>query len=102
MPTGDNYFPQGNVQSSDVENREHEPQIFAHRITEIPSNQQMFADYGISIDGLPDYIGYAPRGLATSDQGWLLQKFTYDISRQCLLRQIAYDSWDNHTGATYA
>jgi hypothetical protein len=64
---------------------------------------QLMADYGTSTDGLPDYMGYGPRGLATSDSGWLLKKFTYDANRQCTTIQIAYDAWDNHaTTAVYA
>lgn len=91
----------GQTKTSAAESREHEETLYAKRTTEIPSNMQMRAAYS-STDGLPDYLGFAPRGLASSTTGWLLQKFTYDASRQCTLRQIAYDSWDNRAVATYA
>jgi hypothetical protein len=79
----------------------YEPDLFAKRIVEVPSNMQMRADYGASTDGLPDYMGYAPKGLASSADGWLLQKFTYDANRQCTLRQISYSSWDLRATAVY-
>lgn len=94
---------EGAVKPSSLEQAAFEKDIWASRITEIPSNMQMRADYGTSTDGQPDYVGYAPRSLATSTDGWLLQKFTYDANRQCTLRQIAYDKWDNRkTTAVYA
>lgn len=93
--------PYGQVRASIIEQNTYETDILAARITEIPSNQQMRAAYS-STDGQPDYVGFGARGLATSDIGWLLQKFTYDANRQCTLRQIAYDSWDNRVTASYA
>lgn len=102
MPLGDSYQLTGQVRGSDAESREHEALLHAKRFTEIPSNGQLRCAYS-STDGLPDYLGYAPRGLATNASGWLIQKYTYDGSRQMTLRQIAYDAWDNRaTTATYA
>ena len=93
---------EGQGRPSAIEVDGYEKDLFAQRITEIPSNMQMRADYLTATDGLPAYMGYAPRGLASSSSGWLLQKFTYDASRQCTLRQIAYNSWDNRASATYS
>jgi hypothetical protein len=101
MSLGTGIKIEGAVKPSSIEVDGYEADLFANRITEIPSNMQMRAAYS-STDGLPDYVGFAPRSLASSDSGWLLQKFTYDGSRQCTLRQIAYDSWDNRATATYA
>jgi len=53
-------------------------------------------------DGTTLYAGYGARGLASSDDGWLIQKFTYNGSLQVTLRQIAYDTWDNRAAASYA
>lgn len=81
----------------------YEPDLFARRYTEIPSNMQMRCDYVGRTDGQPIYIGWAPRGLATSINGWLIHKYTYDVDNQATLRQIAYDKWDNHaTTAVYS
>lgn len=102
MAIGDTYTLTGQHKVSDAEAREHEDDILAKRITEIPTNLQMRADYDGQTDGLPKYLGFGTRGLASSTTGWLLQQFTYDGSRQCTLRQIAYDSWDNRAAATYA
>lgn len=94
----------GAVKPSSLEQANFEPNLSAGRITEIPTNMQMRADYLLVTDGLPTYMGYAPKGLATSTTGWLLQKFTYDVNRQCTLRQIAYGSWDLRAdgGTTYS
>jgi hypothetical protein len=95
---------EGQVKPSSIEVDGYEPDLFAARYTEIPTNMQMRADYLLVTDGLPTYMGYAPRGLSASDTGWLLQKFTYDVNRQCTLRQIAYSSWDLRAdgGTTYS
>jgi hypothetical protein len=92
---------EGNIKPSSIEQATLETDLSAVRITEISSNQQMRAAYS-STDGLPDYTGNAPKGLASSSTGWLLKKFTYDANRQCTLIQIAYDSWDNRASASYS
>jgi hypothetical protein len=92
----------GHTKISQTEAIENEILLAAKRVTEIPSNGQLRCDYDGQTDGQPAYIGFAPRGLGASTTGWLIQKFTYDGSRQMTLRQIAYDSWDNRASATYA
>ena len=72
-------------------------------LTGVAGALQLRCDYDGATDGRPRWVGFAARGVATSDTSWLLQRFTYDGNRQCTLRQIAYDSWDNHsTTAVYA
>lgn len=100
-PIGSSFVPSGSTKVSGVEYDTYEGAVHAVRYTEIPSNMQLRAAYS-STDGLPDYTGFAPRGLASSASGWLLQKFTYDGNRQCTLRQIAYGIWDNRASETYA
>lgn len=101
MGTGDPYTLTGQTKVSDAEYREHESLLSAKRMTEIPTNLQMMAAYS-STDGLPDYVGYAPKGLTAGTNGWLLQKYTYDASRQCTVRQIAYGNWTNRASETYS
>jgi hypothetical protein len=101
LPIGETEVLNGQVRVTAAEAIEHETDLKAKRFTEIPSNMQMRAQYS-STDGLPDYLGFAPKGLASGATGWLLQKFTYDGSRQCTLRQIAYDSWTNVATASYS
>lgn len=101
IPLGQDEKLTGQTKISAAEAIELEVDLKAKRITEIPSNMQMRAEY-TSTDGLPDYLGFAPRGLAVGTTGWLLQKFTYDGSRQCTLRQSAYDSWNNRATASYS
>ena len=102
MGIGDSYQPAGQTQASEVEADTYEQRISASRITEIPSNLQLRADYDIRTDGQPVYLGFGARSLAAATTGWLLQKFTYDSSGYVTLRQIAYDSWNNRATATYA
>ena len=93
----------GHVRVSQAEAIENEILVAAKRVMEIPSNQQMQVDYDSQTDGQPLYLGFAPRSLLTSTNGWLLQKFTYDANspRQVLTRTIAYDSWANRAIASY-
>lgn len=53
-------------------------------------------------DGQPDYIGYASRGVASSQAAWTIHKFTYS-GNNMTLRQLAYRAiWDNRATETYA
>ena len=81
----------GAVKPSSLEQQVYEADLFAQRITEIPSNLQFRAAY-TSTDGLPDYCGYAPMGLAEGTNGWLLKKYTYDANRQCTTIQVCTSS----------
>lgn len=101
---GDNQALAGQVKNSDAESREHENLIFAKRVTEIPSNAQLQVDYSGGTN--PIYVGYAPKGLATSTgtnnvSGWLIQKFTYDGNNNPTARQISYGSWNNRASLNY-
>ena len=101
MAYGDTINQHGAVKPSSLEQEIFDSKIGASRIIEIPSNLQ--ARYAYNADSTVLYAGYAVRGLASSDTGWLLQKFTYD-SMKVTLRQIAYASWDLRAdaGTTYA
>lgn len=99
MALGDAYKPSGAVKNSDSENREHEPQLWAKRIIEIPSDQVQRFEY--NADGTVKYAAYGPRGLGAGDTGWLIHKFTYS-SGAVTLRESAYDSWDNRVTASYS
>lgn len=103
LPLGNTEILNGQVRISAAEAIELEVDLKAKRTTEIPTNMQMRVDYNGLTDGLPKFLGFAPRGLASSASGWLIQQFTYDGSRQATLRQCAYDAWDNRaTTASYA
>lgn len=69
---------------------------------EFPSNFQMFIDYVARTDGQPIYVGFAPKGAATSDNVWLIQKSTYNGSNQLTQRQSAVGSYDNRASLTYS
>lgn len=100
MALGQDKVPYGETRVSAAEQAEYEAELFAKRTVEIPSNLQFRAAYS-GTDGLPDYTGYAPRGLAEGTDGWMLKKFTYDANRQCTTIQIAYSNWTARAGATY-
>ena len=92
---------EGNIKPSSIEQATLETDLSAVRITEISSNQQMRAAYS-STDGLPDYTGNAPKGLAEGTNGWLLKQFTYDANRQCTKILIAYGNWTARASASYS
>jgi len=89
----------GATKASDVENKTYETEIWATRITEIPSNMGMRVAYDSNSNA--EYVGFAPRGLAEGTDGWLLQKFTYDGSNRCTKREIAYGNWTDRETKTY-
>lgn len=89
---------EGQVKPSAIEVDAYERDLFAHRHMTIETNQQGRWEYDGNGNVL--YAGYAPRGLAANQTGWLLQKFSY-TSGMVTLRQIAYDTWNNRSGATY-
>ena len=91
---------EGAVKPSAIEIDAYEANVFAHRFTQIETNQQAIWIYNGSNQVI--YACYAPRGLATSTTGWLLQKFTYDGSGNCTQRQIAYDAQTNYLTASYS
>ena len=90
----------GAVKPSSLEQQVYEGDLFAQRITEIPSNMKKRFAYDGS--GNCIYIGYAPTGLDEGVDGWLLWKLTYDGSNQCTAIDIAYGNWTARTGYTYA
>lgn len=66
---------------------------------------QMRVDYDVRTDGQPLYVGYAARGIASSQKGWLIQKFTYTTiggADYVSYRSISTDIWDNRATATYS
>lgn len=93
--------PSGNLRSTAVERDEHHPGLYARRVTDIPSDLQMRVEYN-SPTPTQKYVGYGARGLATSQDGWIIYEFTYNGSNQLTLRQTAYDTWDNRASASYA
>lgn len=96
---GDNYIPSGAVKNSESESREHQSNLWAKRIVEIPSDIQNRFEY--NADGTVKYAGYGAKGLASGTDGWLIHFFTYS-SMQVTLRQSAFGNWDGRTGYTYA
>ena len=83
-----------------LEDREHDAELWAKKVTEVPSNMKMRGVYDASDN--PIYLGFAVRGLSESADGWLLYKLQYDSRNNCVLRDIGYDSWDNVLTASYS
>lgn len=90
----------GSTRCTVAEEREHEIPLMAKRVVEIPSNMQTRFEY--NADGTEKYVGYGARGLASSNDGWLIYKFTYNANAQPTLIQTAYDAWDDRATASYA
>lgn len=91
---------EGAIKPSNIEKDVYEQPLFAYRCTDIPHNLQLRQAVSRG-DGQPDYLGYAPRGLASNANGWMLYKFTY-TGNIMTLRQTAYGNWDNRTNETFA
>ena len=85
---------EGAVKPSSLEQHVYEPDLFAFRYTDIPSNMEGRWEYDVDSNCI--YAGYAPQGLGEGVDGWLIQKFTWDGSN-CTKREINYSSWTSHT-----
>ena len=102
MAIGTGITQEGAIKPSSLEQQEYEGDLFAKRITEIPSNMHKKLDYDGRTDEQPVYVGFAARNHATSSSGWLLYKITYDESDRVIDVISSYDSWDNRkTTAVY-
>jgi len=101
MGLGNSNEEYGHVRATNIEQNEYEKELWAKRITEIPSNHHLEVEY---VDGNAVYVGFAAKGLSISASGWLIQKFTYDASGNCTKREIANDcyAWDNRAGVSYS
>jgi YD repeat-containing protein len=99
MPIGQGIQHEGAVKPDSISVDSYEQDLFAARITEIPTNHQMRIEY----DGAGNayIVGYAPRGLSENTTGWLIHAYSYDSSSRVISRKIAYDSWTNRATATY-
>jgi len=102
MPYGGNNEVYGQTRASIVEQKVYQEALEALRQVQVPTDLQALWDYGVRTDGLPNYAGYAERGIETSASGWLIHHFTYNASGHVTQRAVAYDAWDDRTGATYA
>jgi hypothetical protein len=98
MAIGSEIIQSGALKPSSLEQQEYESDLFAKRMTEIPSNMQ--ARWVYDGDGNCIYAAYAPRGLAEDSVGWLIHKYTWSAGN-CTKREIAYDSYSNYLTATY-
>ena len=90
----------GHTRATNIEQLEYEKELWAKRITDIPSNQQMRAHYTA---GNLIYLGFAAHGVSSAASGWLIQKYTYDASGNATMREIATDcyAWANRTTVSY-
>ena len=95
--TGDQF--EGSIKPSAIEIDGYEPNIFAHRHVEIPSNMQ--ARWVYDGNGNCTYAGFAPMGLSESNPGWIVQNFTI-TSGLTTARKIAYGAWVNYASLTYS
>ena len=100
MGLGNSNEEYGHVRATNIEQNEYEKELWAKRITDIPTNMQMRAEYNL---GNLIYLGYAAHGVSTATSGWLLQKYTYDASGNVTIREISTDcfAWANRATVVY-
>lgn len=87
----------GNTSVTEAEHREHQYNLSAKRVTNVGSDKQELIDI---VSSTLIYIGSGARGLATSADGWLLEKI--DMSSNPYIITHAIDTYDNHLTATYS
>lgn len=57
--------------------------------------------YDYDVDGDVIYAGYADRFTSSSANGWKIARYTYDGSKNMVLKQTAFGSWDDRTSLVY-
>ena len=65
-----------------IEQEVYDKNLSALRYTAVPSGMKQRFDYVSRTDGQPVYIGWAASGLAEGSAGWLIHKYTYNVSDQ--------------------
>lgn len=88
---------EGAVKPDAISVDSYEPDIYAKRVVEIPANLQT----KIFWDGnKPEYIGFAPKGMATSADGWLIYKYEYS-SGKISSKTLTYGILDDRATLTF-
>jgi len=94
MALGDSIKRAGAIKPSSIEKDIFEEAMFANRSITMLSNQQLRIDWDGSNN--PIYVGQAPRGLGSDEDGWAIQKITWTGSNPTLI-QVGFGAWDNRT-----
>lgn len=74
---------------------------FASKVQDVVVDTQIQADYVARTDGQPVYLGYAIFGRSTSDDAWMIYKFTYDGNSQMTIKQTSYGTWTGRASLVY-
>lgn len=77
---------------------EHQPDVSAKRSMKVPDSLQREIEYS---SGNPIYMGFGAQGIATTNAGWLIHKFTWSGS-DMTVRQTAFGAWDSRATLTYS
>jgi pyridoxal biosynthesis lyase PdxS len=85
-----------------TDNKEHDSLFVAKRVTEVGNDSQTLMDYVARTDTQPVYVGSAARGVASSADGWLVKKITYDGSDRPTVIQNAVGAWDSRASLSYS
>jgi len=85
---------------NEMYNREHNWAIAAHRIMYAGTDIQEQIE--LTANSAPLYIGLGAKGLAQSDDGWLVTKYTYGTDITAPTMQSAIGPWSNRSSLTYS
>ena len=58
--------------------------------------------YDYDVDGDIIYAGYADRGATSSQNKWKIMRFTYDVNKNVILKEVGYGVWDDRLSVIYA
>ena len=72
----------------------------SQKTTILPTPYQTLLEWNVSAN--PIYIGAADSGVPTTDDGWFIQKITYDLSANpSAIRSFHNGIWDSRSTYTY-
>lgn len=92
------------VEVGEVFNNVYDRTLAALRVTDAGTIVQKRLDYDGRTDDNPVYAGFGVRGLVASDDGWLINKITYEDAptTRVLLVRSAVGTWDARASLTYS
>jgi len=88
----------GNTRTTSAENKEHDGNLHAKRVTDAPAKFQERWDW---TSGSLDYHGYADMGVDEGTSSWFLEKWTW-VSGNPTKKQLKINgSWTNRASESY-
>lgn len=76
--------------------------VYRQRVAVAPALERVLLDYATRTDGSPVYVGKNRQAAATTDNTWVIQRFTYDSSSRPTDVQVLTGVWNDRATLSWA